>query len=214
MCTSFLRWSWLRYTWIFVPLVALSTPPPAEAQFTDVDLRYKAGLVVPVGDFGEFFSVGPSFGVDVGYPLGDRLDVILGLNWDRVTSGEVNVPRTDRLRYRAGIEAGLVGGPMSTVRLGGHLGAGATSSWSDDFIGNQPGEPLSTLSQTDFTGTGGLRLALQFDPGVIWWLSGDFNWSPTSEADTQILSDATFNALAPYSSATDVSVTLGISFPR
>lgn len=209
-----------RLVWrslVVLLFVTLGAAPDAEAQqldarLDDVTARFQSGVAYPVGGFGDFVDPGPTFGVDLGYPVRDRLDLMLNLDLDLVRKHDIYaVPDMRLWRYQLGTEADLLGRRTSDVRVLGYVGAGATSFSSETFY---PGTDPQKFSNTYFTGTGGLRLGLETSPGFRWWLNGELNWSPVDEEDTEVLSQAARNELKAFGSATNVAFTIGFSVPR
>ena len=95
----------VRRSWIAALVVALLGPAPAQAQIGGVDLgdldaRFGSGIALPVGTHGDFYGFGPSFGLDVAYPVNDRLDVLLDLDLDLLRNNATYLPDGKAWRYR------------------------------------------------------------------------------------------------------------------
>ena len=57
-----------------------------------------------------------------------------------------------------------------------------------------------------------MRIGIHDDRGLTWWLTGEFNWSPTDESDTELLRRAALRDLDPLEHTTFFSFGLGLSF--
>lgn len=194
--------------------VASVTSAQAQERERDFSVRFQSGVTMPVGDFDRFFRFGPSFGVDVVYPLRDRLDALLDLDLDIVNKHAVYpTPRSRLWRYRLGLEGDLLGERSGSLALKAYGGAGLTTFRSERFfVEARPDEPAD-FDRTYLTGTGGLRLGFGAGAGLRGWLSGEYNWTLADEDDTRILSEAARNEVPAFGSASSVGVTLGFSLP-
>src|SRR5687767_1965475 len=126
----------VRPAWVpLLVLLTLVVVQPARAQDTSVKLRIHGGIVQPVASTGDYFKFGPSAGVDVGYPLSERLDVMLDLDMDWFNTTDIYpTPTTNLWRYRVGIEGALIGEPTDdSFLLKGLAGVGATTIRSHKF---------------------------------------------------------------------------------
>jgi hypothetical protein len=207
----------VRPAWVpLLFLLALGVAQPARAQDGGLKLRLHGGIVQPVAGTGDYFKFGPSAGVDVGYPVSPRMDVVLDLDMDWFNTTDIYpTPTTNLWRYRVGIEADLLGdtGDDSFI-LKGLAGAGATTIRSHKFWleSRQPytyeGE---NINQTSLTATGGLRLGMRTPDGLTWWLSGKLNWSPLSDLNKDALQELADNKLDPLGSAMSLAITLGVT---
>jgi len=207
----------VRPAWVpLLVLLALAAAQPARAQDAGVKLRIHGGIVQPVASTGDYFKFGPSAGVDVGWPLSERVDAVLDLDMDWFNTTDIYpTPTTNLWRYRVGIEGALVGEPTGgSFLLKGLAGVGATTIRSHKFwlLSRQPytyeGE---NINQTSLTATGGLRLGMRTPDGLTWWLSGKLNWSPLSDLNKDALQELADNKLDPLGSAMSVAITLGVT---
>jgi hypothetical protein len=195
----------------------LVTASPAQAQGVDLNWRLHGGVAVPTSTFGEYFDVGPTVGLDVGMPLRDRLDLIADLDFDFINMNEIYpIPTMRMWRYRAGLEADLLGDDGNDMFLIHALaGAGATTFQSAEFwVESRPTIDGEKISKTSLTGTGGLRLGLRTGSGLVWWLTGKLNWAPMDDGDTATLREASRNALDQLGSATVLAISLGFNLNR
>lgn len=196
--------------------LALGTAQPAHAQIGNLKWRISGGIVQPLASTGEYFKFGPSVGLDLGYPLDDRLDLKLDLDMDLLNTDAIYpTPSTNLWRYRVGLEGDLLGdqGDDLTI-LKAHVGAGATTYRSRKFW-LESRRPYTfegeTLNQTAVTATGGLRFGLRTPDGLTWWLTGKLNWSPINDSNQEALRELARQELNPLGSALSVAITLGIS---
>src|SRR5687768_674082 len=92
----------VRPVWVpFLFLLALAIAQPARAQDGGLKLRLHGGIVQPVASTGDYFKFGPSASVDVGYPLNERVDVMLDLDMDWFNTTDIYpTPTTNLWRYR------------------------------------------------------------------------------------------------------------------
>lgn len=206
----------VRRGWIAALVLVLTGSSPAHGQvgnvsLGDLDTRISSGVSLPVGTYGDYFGFGPNFGLDVAYPLNDRLHVLLDLDLDFLNEGASYVPDGKAWRYRLGLQGDLIGG--DGARLTGHLGAGATTVRTDELVFTDDATRSEKISGTRFTGTGGLRLGLETEDGLTWWLGADLNWSPAPDEDARLLREVSLAELEPLDSETTVGISLGFSLP-
>lgn len=195
----------------------LAAAPPAHAQIGDLKFGLDGGVVLPISAAGKYFELGPTVGLDVAYPVHDRLDLKLDVDLDVLNRNQYYpVPDIRFWRYRVGVEAGLYGdredGP---VIVRGYVGVGGTTFKSTEFwVEARPTINGERIAETTLTGTGGLRLGVRTGSGLVWWLGGMLNWAPLSEGDKKVLGELTRNQLGPISSLTSATVTLGFNLNR
>lgn len=197
--------------------LVLGSAPQAHAQIRDLDWRLHGGVALPLSNFGDYFKLGPTVGLDVGYPLRSSVDLKLDLDMDLINRHDFYAtPRMTLWRYRVGVEADLLGDQGDDITLlRAHVGAGGTTYRSTEFwVESRPTVEGERIAKTYFTATGGVRVGLRTGSGLIWWLSGKLNWSPINDDDSEILREAARNELGPLGSATSVAVTLGFSLNR
>ncbi|MFW6200749.1 MAG: hypothetical protein ACOC8K_09250 [Gemmatimonadota bacterium] len=189
---------------------------PAHAQAGGLDLgnldtRISSGIYLPVGTYGDYYGFGPNVGLDVAYPLADRVQMLLDLDLDLLKNDATYVPDGSAWRYRLGLQGRVVEG--DGVLVTGHLGAGATTVRTDDLVFTEDPFRSERIAGTRFTGTGGLRLGFEMDGGLAWWVGADLNWSPAPEEDAQLLREVSPTDLEPLDSETTVGISLGLSLP-
>jgi len=208
----------VRRGWVAVLFtLALGIAPPLFAQDGGVEVKLHGGITQPIASTGDYFKFGPSVGVDVGYPVASRLNVMLDLDWDYLNTQDIYpTPTTNLWRYRVALEGDLLGDTGDQTFLLKLLGGvGATTMRSHEFwlASRRPyvfeGE---TINQTSLTATGGLRLGLRSAAdGITWWLTGKLNWLPVKDVNQDALVELARNQLDPMGSATSASVTLGVT---
>jgi hypothetical protein len=203
--------------WVtLLSFLLLGTPQLLHAQLSEVELRLHGGIATPMASTGDYFRFGPSVAVDVAYPLMDRLDVNLDLVMDWFNTADIYAtPTTNLWRYRAAVEADLLGDTGDAAFLVRALaGAGGTTIRSHKFwlASRRPytydGE---TINQTAVTMTGGLRLGLRTPDDLTWWLTGKLDWSPLQDINQDALRELARNQLDPLGSALSLSITLGVT---
>jgi hypothetical protein len=198
-------------------LLVLGGAAPVRAQLSELDWALEGGVVLPMFSFGEYFELGPTVGLDVAYPLRPRMDLKLDLDFDMLNRHEFYpLPVMKLWRYRVGVEADVLGDDGSDrLLLRTQAGVGASTFRSSEFwVESRPTFDGEQISKTYLTGTGGVRLGLRTDIGLIWWLGGQLNWSPVDEANRGLLQEAARNSLSRIGSATSVAITLGFNLNR
>jgi hypothetical protein len=201
---------------VILPFLTIATPELAQAQIGDLQLRLHGGVAAPLASTGDYFKFGPSVGVDLSYPLHERLDVNLDFFMDWFNAADIYAtPTTNLWRYRAAIEGDLLGDPGDdTFILKASAGAGGTTIRSHKFwlASRRPytfeGE---TINQTSVTMTGGLRFGLRTPDDITWWLTGKLDWSPIQDTNQDALRELARNQLDPLGSALSLSITLGVT---
>ena len=178
----------------------------------DLDLRANAGMTYPVGAFAEYFTPGPSFSLDVIHPLLPRMDLVLDLGIDKTNNqGGTYIPDATMWRYQLGVEGDLWG-REDGFRVRPYLTAGAAGLRTREFSVGASNLQHS-FSETYPAGTAGIRFAIPTDQGLVWWLSGEFNWARADEADVQILRNAAQRKVEPFTAATYFSFSIGLGRP-
>jgi hypothetical protein len=205
-----------RRGWIVVLFMAAAPVPSAQAQLSDLGVRLYAGVVSPVGTFADYFEYGPSVGLTVVYPAGERANLLLDLGWDRLGREQhTYVPYTNVWHYQVGAEVDVIDGAADILSLRPYARVGATSFRSDPYtvIGRAEGwESLPyNFSHTYLSGAGGLRLVIEPGDGITWFLNGEFGWSPVGEADAEVLRTVSLEPLERFSAATTKALTIGLS---
>lgn len=206
----------VRWSWVALFCLALVAAQPGYAQEVGIKARLHGGIVQPLASTGDYFKFGPSVGIDFAYPLSERLDVDLDLDWDYLNVTDIfPTPTTNLWRYRLGLEADLLGDSGDATFLLKALAAGgATTVRSHQFwlASRRPytfeGE---TINQTAMTATAGLRLGLRTPDDLTWWLTGKLNWSPIQDTNQDALQELARNQLDPLGSALSMSITLGVT---
>ena len=190
--------------------------PPAQAQIGDLGVRLHGGVVIPISSAADYFEPGPSIGLDVGYPLNDRLSLKLDLDFDYInTVPTYPTPPTQLWRYGVGLEGDLLGGQESDVITTQALvGVGLTTFRSKAFW-LQSRQPYTfegeRINQTSLAGTGGLRVGLRTSQDLTWWLTGKLPWSPVVDANEAALRELAREELGPLGSALSFAITLGLT---
>lgn len=206
----------VRRSWVVLFFLAVGAAEPAHAQLADLKGRLHGGIVQPLAKTGDYFKFGPSVGLDVAYPVGERLDVVLDLDMDWLNMTDIYpTPTTNLWRYRLGLEGDLLGDSGDARYLLKALaGAGATTVKSHQFwlASRRPYQfKGETINQTAMTATGGLRLGLRTPDEITWWLTGKLNWSPIQDTNQDALQELARNQLDPLGSALSASITLGVT---
>lgn len=202
---------------LLLAVLLLAAPATARAQLTELDWALKGGVALPLFSFGEYFRVGPTVGLDVGYPIRPRLDAKLDLDFDMMNRHEFYPTPVMKLwRYRVGVEADMLGdGGSDRLLLRANAGVGASTFKSSEFwLESRPTIDGEHISKTYLTGTGGVRVGVRTDIGLIWWLGGQLNWSPVDQVNKGLLQEAARNSLSPIGSATTATITLGFNLNR
>ncbi len=218
----------VRAGWAVLVVMTLGAVQPVAGQ---VSMRLHAGAALPAAGFGDFYEPGVALRFDVAYPIRDRLDLVADLGMDYVNGRTgTYVPDTHLWSFQVGLETDLLA--AGTVQLRPYLSAGAVSFRTKEFqLEDQPPPPdrstmsyfdrkhypgyLEQVSQMYVTAKGGLRLGIDDGQGVIWWLSGEYSWTPVAESEVETIRAIPLGSeLSPFGSATNLIVTLGISVRR
>ena len=213
-----MRDSIARRCWIVLVLVlAVGAASPAQAQLSDLDVRLSAGMIFPSGTFADYFDPGPSVGLTLVRPAGDRAGFMLELAFERLGRQQhTYVPYTNLWRYQVGGEIDVIGGADNVLSLRPYARVGATTYRSDYFkvvgrVENWEDLP-ERFSHTYLSGTGGLRLVVRPGDGMTWFVNGELGWSPVGEADAEVLRTVSLEPLDTFSAATTMALTMGLSF--
>ena len=205
----------VQRSWIVFLFMAVGPVPSAQAQLSELDVRIYTGVISPSGTFADYFGFGPSVGLTIVHPVGERAGLFLDVGWDRLSREQhTYVPYTNLWHYRVGAEVDVIDSDILSLRP--YASVGATSFRSDPFtvigrIDNWESLPLN-FSHNYLSGTGGLRLVIEPGDGLTWFLSGEFSWSPIGEADAEVLQRVSLEPLKLFSAATTKSLTMGFSF--
>ena len=212
-----MRKSIVQRSWIVFLLMALGPVPSAQAQLSDLDVRLYGGIISPAGTFDDYFGFGPSVGLTIVRPVGDRAGLILDLGFDRLGREQYTyVPYTNLWHYQVGAEVNVIDRMADVLSLRPYARVGATTFRSEYFtvigrVKNAESLP-DRFSHTYLSGTGGLRLVIEPGDGLTWFLNGEFSWSPVGEADAEVLRTVSLEPLDRFSAATTKAVTMGVSF--
>lgn len=199
---------------------ALTVEVALAQQGRAISLRFDAGVATPLGTLDEFFDPGPSFGAMVVYPFRSQLSLVLKTDVDLLNNHDFwPVPDTRLWRYELGVEAnllGLFGQEMDNYGVRLYGGLGGMSMESDPFLTEfvEPvfPYPWEELFNTYLSGSAALKVGFGLTEVVSGWLTGQINWSPVREGDTEILSEATSFSMDPFSSAMVGSLRIGFSY--
>ena len=202
---------------VLVLFLAMGAVSPARAQLSDLDVRLNAGMIFPFGTFADYFDPGPSVGLTLVRPAGDRAGLVLDLGFDRLGREQhTYVPYTNLWHYQVGAEIDVIERMAGVLSLRPYARAGATTFRSDYYrvVGRvENWEQLPhRFSHTYFSGTGGLRLVIEPGDGLTWFVNGELGWSPIPEADMEVLRTVSLEPLDPFSAATTMALTMGLSF--
>jgi hypothetical protein len=207
----------VRSSWILFLLMALGPVPSAHAQLSDLDVRLSAGIVSPTGTFADYYDFGPSVGLTIARPVGDRANLLLDLGFDRLGREQYTyVPYTNLWHYQVGAEANVLDRVAGVLSLRPYVRVGATTFRSEYFTVFGRVEDAESLparfSHTYLSGTGGMRLVIEPGDGLTWFVNGEFSWSPVGEADAEVLRTVSLEPLERFSAATTNALTVGVSF--
>lgn len=172
---------------------------PAQAQVLLEDspnwtVDGRGGIAVPVGDLSDLpiESVGPTFGVGVGYYVHPRVAVRVDgdvelYSGDDMAGGGTG-PDVNLWHYNAGLELELTRPDAGPWDLTANLGGGATTWDTDPFT---TGAGTDDLSETYFTANGGLKLGYDVSSSANVFVGGQWYLQFTDEDDTRALASLT-----------------------
>jgi hypothetical protein len=198
-------------TLLFV--LALGTVSGAQAQ--GLTWSFRAGVARPAGNFGEYFDVGPSVGVEASHALRDRVALVVGADFDHYSGHSYfGLPNVNLWRFQAGVMADLVG--SESLGLQGHLGAGGSNlrSQREFYLESSTfGVDLDarTFAKTSVTGSGGVRLRFGGDSRLSGFVDLSGYWASLGEDATEVLRQTEPDTLEPLGSATGYSISAGFS---
>jgi hypothetical protein len=181
---------------------------------------FESGLVVPVGTFDDYFEHGAMASAEVAYPLRDRLDLTLGVDWDHYNShAYYGTPNLNQWRFQAGVLADLLGQSVTGMTLEARLRAGASSIRSqEDFwleagtLGVDLERDRVSFSKAGVTGSAGLRLRFGGDSRLNGFVGLTGNWAQLGGDATQVLRETEPDALQELGSATSYTISAGFTF--
>ena len=202
--------------WGLVTFLVVANLGGAQPVHAQLKLRLHGGITQPLASTSDYFKFGPSVGVDIARPVGEKLDVMLDLGWDYLNMTDIYpTPTTNLWRYGVGLEGALRGNPGSDRVLVHVLaGAGATTIRSHQFwlASRRPYQfEGETINQTSLNVSGGLRLGIRAQNDLTWWLTGKLGWLPIQDRNADALKELARNQLNSLSSALSASITLGVT---
>ncbi len=183
--------------------------PALSAQLRDLGFTAYTGAAIPMGRFADYAKGGPAFGLQIGYPISEPVELFLNADVDLLNgNSSYGMPDLNLFRYQAGIASELVGRRSDRWGLEGQLGLGATTFRSRTFyLNNSPDG--HRFRQTYLSGTAGLKFVFGSGP-LNGYLGSRLAWAPMKEEDTQVLRDKSGGAFSPLSNSLHVPVTFGL----
>lgn len=145
----------------------------------------RGGIAVPVGDLSDVADVGPTFGVGIGYWFNDRVAVRVDGDLDLLSGKDSEGtgpagPDMNLWHYNAGVEVDLVR-PTSPWDFTLNVAGGLSTLDVDEFdVGGTP----TDLSETYFTGNGGVQVGYDVSPNVNVFARGQWYLVFSDEDDT------------------------------
>lgn len=214
-------------TVVFVVLAAVTAlllPRGLSAQ-GEVQIDFRGGLAVPVGDLGNFVDPSPGFTIGVNVPLVEHVslrfdggaDIYGGGDIDGSVVGEdVDGPDLTLTRFTAGAIAHLVRPEDSPFLVDANLGGGVgilTSNRTEFSIPNG-GVAIVDLGEAYFTGAGGVLLGYVISDQVDVFVSGQAFLTLADDEDTQSMGFLTTEGAPETLWSFPFSVGLKFNFPR
>lgn len=152
-------------------LLGALLPPTVHAQISKPSLDGRGGFSIPTGRISQLTNIGPSAGLQVDFPMGSRVAVMVEGQFDNLVGKTLSTVQAPDLRlwtYGVGVEANLLptsGRPMSSrashtpmrdrFALRGDVAVGATTYDSQSF--QAPGSTgTESFNQTYFQSNAGL----------------------------------------------------------
>ena len=208
-------------------VLALGATGEVEAQASSLYIDGHLGVTFPVGQFSEYVQVGPTMGVQVGYPLSERLDLLVSWDVDILNPNyDHHTPWMRVFRYGGGVQANLLDAEATSWRVAARATAGLGSFRSRSFyIDGSPGTPpelvnkFHKFSETYFSGSGGLQIGYDTGGRASGYIAGDIHWARVNDEEALLPlrvvkgsprgGPRTVVPLEPFSSAVTVHITVG-----
>ena len=197
-------------------LLGVGSTPALHAQSGDIGVRLHGGVVAPLSGAADYFRPGPSVGIDLGYPLNDRVSLVLDVDFDYVNAAPTYpTPPTRLWRYGLALESDLLGGRGGGGIIVHALAGGGLTTFRSKPFWLESRQPYTyrgeRLDQTSVTGTAGFRLGLPTADGLTWWLTGRLNWTPVIDTNEEALRELAREELESLGSALSFALMLGVT---
>ena len=199
---------------ILLCMLGLGAVPAAQAQ---VSWGLRAGVAHPAGTFADYFDLGPTVGVEAGYPLRDKVALVLGADFDHYNGHSYfGLPNVNLFRFQVGVLADLLGGSSQGWAVQAQAGAGGanlrsqrefyleSSTFGVDLVSR-------TFAKTSLTGTGGLRFRFGGQSRLSGFVGLSGFWANLGESATEDLRQTEPLILKPLASALGYSVSAGFT---
>src|SRR5690606_1654361 len=93
-----------------------------------VSWGFRAGVARPTGTFDDYFDLGPTVGVEAAYPVLDRVDLIVGADFDHYNGhAYFGTPNVNLWRIQAGLTADLARLSAQGWAIEAHASAGGAN---------------------------------------------------------------------------------------
>lgn len=188
-----------------VAALAFASPALAQGQWS---FDGRGGVAVPVGDLSDVADAGPTFGVGIGYWFSDRVAVRVDGDLDLLSGKDSEgtgpaLPDMNLWHYNAGVEVNVVE-PSSPWDFTLNIGGGLSTL---DVDGDE-GTPTD-LSETYFTGNGGLLVGYDVSPNVNIFARGQWYLVFSDEEDTAPLADL-IGETGGFDTLNSLPITVGV----
>ena len=194
-------------------VLALLAVSDARAQLS---WSFEAGVAHPAGTFADYFDLGPTVGVEAGYPLRERVDLVVGAHFDHYNGHSYfGLPNVNLWRFQAGVLADLLGNPDSWS-VEARLSAGGSNlrSQREFYLESSTfGVDLDAreFARTSMTGSAGVRLRFGGQSRLNGFVGLSGYWANLGEDATEELRLTEPDALDPLGAAMGYAISAGFT---
>ena len=202
-------------------VLTLATAPPVQAQLGDLTWTFGAGAVIPVGTFDDYFEHGATAFAEAAWPLQERVDLTIGVDWDHYNShAYYGTPNLNQWRFQVGVLADLLGRRTEGFTVEGNVRAGLSSLSNQEQFWLESStlgvvvarDLIEDWSKTGLGGSAGLRIRFGGDSRLNGFVGIQGNWAQLGADATDTLRQTEPCCLGELTSAVSYSIYGGFSF--
>jgi hypothetical protein len=195
-------------------ILGLSAVPAAQAQLS---WSVRAGVAHPAGTFADYFDLGPTVGIQAGYPLRDQVELQVGADFDHYNAHSYfGLPNVNLWRFQVGVLADLLGRRNESWSVEAHASAGGANLRSQrEFYleSSHFGVDLAprNFDKKSLTGGAGVRLRFGGESRLSGFVGVSGFWANLGEEATEVLRLTEPEELDPLGSAMGYSLNAGFT---